>query len=178
MWQGKSTGCIGFYSHGVRTSCSKRSALPGMVISFSDEDYPSESVEPHEGALVITAQVGPIDMKRIMIDNSFSVDILYTHAYQRLDLEGRKMKIGQESPLYRFNNDLLSVVGTIELPVTFGTAPQQVNIDIKFFIVHVNSAYNAILGQTTLAALHAVTSIPNFKLKFVIPNDAFYFLTL
>lgn len=28
---------------------------PDMVISFTDEDYPPESVEPHEGALVITA---------------------------------------------------------------------------------------------------------------------------
>lgn len=30
-------------------------AYPDTVISFSDEYYPIESVEPHEGTLVITA---------------------------------------------------------------------------------------------------------------------------
>lgn len=54
---------------------------PDTVISFSDEDYTFESVKPHKGALVITAQVGPMDMMRIMIDNRSSVDILYSHAY-------------------------------------------------------------------------------------------------
>lgn len=29
--------------------------FPGTVISFTDTDYPLELIEPHEGALVITA---------------------------------------------------------------------------------------------------------------------------
>lgn len=97
-----------------------------MVISFTDDDFSSESIEPHEGALVITAQVGPVDVRRIMIDNGSSVDILYAHAYQRLDLEGRKMEAGQKSPLYGFSNDLVHAAGTIKLPVVFSTAPQHV----------------------------------------------------
>lgn len=65
----------------VSDTVKKDRAFPGTVISFSDEDYLVESVEPHEGALVITAQVGPVDMKMMMIDNGSSVDILYSHAY-------------------------------------------------------------------------------------------------
>lgn len=68
-------------------------AYPGTVISFTDEDYPPESVEPHKGALMITAQVGPVDMRRMMIDNGSSVDILYSNAYQRLNLGGQKMEV-------------------------------------------------------------------------------------
>lgn len=143
---------------------------PDTVISFFDEDYPPESVEPYKGALVITAQVRAIDMRRIMIENGSSVDILYTRAYQRLDLEGRKMEAGQEAPPYGFSNDPMNVVGTIVLLVTFGTTPQHVQIDIKFFVVQVDSTYNVILGRTTLAALQAVTSIPHFKMKFPTPN--------
>lgn len=96
---------------------------PGTIIYFFDKDYPPKSVEPHEGALVITAQVGPVDMRRIIINNGSSVDILYTHVYQRLDLEGRKMEVRQESPLYGFSNDPVPVVETIKLFITFGTAP-------------------------------------------------------
>lgn len=63
-------------------------------------------------------------MKRMMIDHGSSIDILYTHAYQRLDLEGRKLEVGQESPLYGFSNDQVHVLGTIEFLVVFGTAPR------------------------------------------------------
>lgn len=89
---------------------------------------------------MITAQVGPVDVRRIMIDNGSSVDILYAYAYQRLDIEGRKMEVGQESPLYAFNNDPVHVAGTIELPIIFGTTPQQVQVNVKFFMVCVDSA--------------------------------------
>lgn len=65
-----------------------------------------------------------------MIDNGSLMDILYSHAYQRMDLEGHKMEVGQEAPLYGFNNDLVNVVRTIELPVTFGTTPQQVQVNV------------------------------------------------
>lgn len=58
-----------------------------------------------------------------MIDNGSSVDILYSHAYHILDLEGRKMEVGHEAPLYEISNDPVQVAGTIELPVTFGTTP-------------------------------------------------------
>lgn len=84
---------------------------------------------------MITAQVGLMDMKRMIIDNGSSVDILYSHAYQRLDLEGRKMEVGQEAPLYGFNNDPVHVAGTIDLPVVFGMAPQQVEVNVRFLMV-------------------------------------------
>jgi len=102
----------------------------------------------------------------MMIDNRSSVDILYAHAYHRMHLDERKMEVGQEAPLYGFSNDPVRVAGTIELPVIFGTAPQQVEITCKFYVVHVDSAYNAILGRPTLMALQAVTFIPHFKIKF------------
>lgn len=73
---------------------------PNTIIFFSDVDYSSDMVEPHEGALVITTQVRPVDMRRIMIDNGSSVDIIYSHTYQMIDLEGMKMEVEHESTLY------------------------------------------------------------------------------
>lgn len=43
-------------------------------------------------------------------------------------------------------------------------------MNFKFFVVQVDSAYNVILGRTTLATLHAVTSVSHFKIKFLIPH--------
>lgn len=38
---------------------------------------------------------------------------------------------------------------------------------VKFYVVHVDSNYNAILGRITLLALRAITSIPHLKIKFL-----------
>lgn len=70
-----------------------------------------------------------------MIDNGSSMNILYSHTYQMMDLEGKKIEVGQEAPLYGFSNDPVNVVGIIELSVTFGTAPQLVQVNVKFFVV-------------------------------------------
>lgn len=70
-----------------------------------------------------------------MIDNGYLVDILHSHSYQRMDLEGRRMEVGQESQLYGFSNDLVHVVRNIKLPVTFDITPRQVQVNIKIFMV-------------------------------------------
>lgn len=57
------------------------------------------------------------------------------------------------------------MAGTIKLSVTFDIAPQQVQVNINLFVVHVDSAYNVILGRTTLAVFQAITYIPHFKIK-------------
>lgn len=48
------------------------------TISFSDEDY--EGIDQdHTEALVITLDVGENEVKRILVDNGSSVDMLQTH---------------------------------------------------------------------------------------------------
>lgn len=64
----------------------------------------------------------------------------------------------------------MHVARTIELLITFNTAHRQIQVNVKFFVVHINSAYNDIMGRTMLAAIQAVTSIPQFKIKFPTPN--------
>lgn len=81
-----------------------------------------------------------------------------------------KNGIEQESPLYEFSNDPVYVIKTIELLVIFGSTPRQVQVNVNFFVVQVDSSYNVILGRTTLAALHAITSTPHFKIKFPTPD--------
>lgn len=65
---------------------------PSPVISFSDDDYPSGMFETHQDALVITAKIGTNTIKKILIDNGSSVDILYHHAFSRMDIGDRKLE--------------------------------------------------------------------------------------
>lgn len=56
-------------------------ANPSPIISFPDEDYSPGMIENHQDALVITTKVGAHVVKKILIDNGSSVDILYHHAF-------------------------------------------------------------------------------------------------
>lgn len=150
----------------INPDASKRSRLsPTSVISFSDEDYPQGMIERHQDALVITAKVGVNSVKKILIDNGSSVDILYHHAFSRMEFGDRKLE-NTHTPLYAFTGNEVKIVGTIDLPVLFGSMPCQVWKVVKFHVISANLSYNAILGRTTITALKAITSISHLKMKF------------
>lgn len=71
-----------------------------MGISFTNEDL--EGVQtPHDDAVVITLKVANCDVKRILVDNGSSTNILYYEAYEKLELPpGSLKKI--DSSLYGF----------------------------------------------------------------------------
>ncbi|XP_074322829.1 uncharacterized protein LOC141659804 [Apium graveolens] len=118
---------------------------PSLVISFSDEDYSPNIIRGHQDGLVITAKIGTNTVKKILVDNGSSVDILYHHALARMDTRERKLE-NINSPLYGFTGNEIKVVGTIDLPVLFGTMSYQVWKIVKFHVISANSSHNVILG--------------------------------
>lgn len=101
-------------------------------------------------------------MKKILIDNGSSVDILYHHAFSKMDLGDRKLG-NTHTPLYGFTGHEVKVAGTIDLHVLFGSMPCQTRKVVKFHGISAYSRYNSILGRTTIIALKAITSL---KMKF------------
>lgn len=91
--------------------------------------------------LVITAKVGTNTVKKILIDNDNSVDILYHGAYSRMDLGDRNME-NVNIPLYRFIGNEVKVVCTIDLSIMFGTSPYETWYVVKFHVISANSIYN------------------------------------
>ncbi|XP_074324199.1 uncharacterized protein LOC141661115 [Apium graveolens] len=138
-------------------------ANPSPVISFSDDDYRLDLIEGPQDALVITMRVGNNTVKKMLVDNGSSVDILYHHAFSRMDIGDRRLE-NSRIPLYGF-----TFVGTIDMPVLFGSPPCQVWKVVKFHVISASSSFNAILGRTTITALRAIKSISHLKMKF--PTD-------
>lgn len=85
-------------------------------------------ITPHDDALVISAQFGSMELRRILVDNRSSVVILYGHVHNRLDMGGWKVELCDEHPLYAFDNVVVPITGTIDLPIIFGTPPKQTSI--------------------------------------------------
>ncbi|XP_074327680.1 uncharacterized protein LOC141665590 [Apium graveolens] len=153
----------------VNPSIAKRPRTnPSPVISFSDDDYRPGLIEGHQDALVITTRVGNNTVKKMLVDNGSSVDVLYHHAFSRMDIGDRRLE-NSRTPLYGFTGNEVHVVGTIDMPVLFGSPPCHIWKMVKFHVISASSSFNAILGRTTITALRAITSISHLKMKF--PTD-------
>ncbi|XP_074355648.1 uncharacterized protein LOC141695289 [Apium graveolens] len=140
-------------------------ANPTPIISFSDDDFNPGLIEGHQDALVITTRVGNNTVKKMLVDNGSSVDVLYHQAFSRMDIGDRRLE-NSRTPLYGFTGNEVHVVGTIDMPVLFGSPPCQVWKVIKFHVISASSSFNAILSRTTITALKAITSISHLKMKF------------
>lgn len=74
----------------------------------------------HNDAIVVAAQVAKDLVRRILIDNGSSIDILYKVSLKKINLEG-VTHIPVCTPLYGFTGERVYTEGTISLPVTFET---------------------------------------------------------
>ena len=94
------------------------------------------------------------------------MDILYQGAFLRMDTGYRKLNSAKGAPLYGFTGNEVRVLGTIDLPVLFGSPPCQTWLVVKFHVINAEWNYNTIIGRTTQSALKAITSITHLKMKF------------
>ncbi|XP_074356670.1 uncharacterized protein LOC141696429 [Apium graveolens] len=144
-------------------------SYPEMMISFSSKVY--EGVNPnHNETLVVTLDIFDNEVRRMLIDNGSSINILFKHTVDRMKLGSVCSNECQEYPLYGFRNNLVSIQGTLYLPVIFGSAPNQVTHVIKFYVINTPSSYNGIIERSALTRIQAITSISHLKIKFPTPT--------
>ncbi|GAV65344.1 hypothetical protein CFOL_v3_08859 [Cephalotus follicularis] len=104
-------------------------------------------------------------MKRILIDNGSSADILYKHAFDQLRIPADQLK-PVKTPLIGFAGETIHPLGSINLSVVAGTAPRQTQVEMTFLVVDTPSPYNAIIGRPGLNLLEAIVSTRHLLMKF------------
>ncbi|GAV87201.1 hypothetical protein CFOL_v3_30627, partial [Cephalotus follicularis] len=72
---------------------------------------------PHDDPVVVTLLVELFTMKRILIDNGSSADILYKHAFDQLRIPADQLK-PVKTPLVGFAGETIHPRGSINLSVT------------------------------------------------------------
>ena len=134
------------------------SGAPKLVLSFIDNED-STLINPHHDALVISLLIANCKIKRILIDNSSSINIIFLNAL-------REMKI-DESHVHRhsivlvdFSGEQKFTLGDITLPVYAA----RVNLHITFIMLDSPSAYNVILGRPWI---HEMRVIPSTFHQFI-----------
>ncbi|XP_074323208.1 uncharacterized protein LOC141660147 [Apium graveolens] len=143
--------------------------LDDEQVYFSYSDYEGLNSD-HNLALVVTLDVANNEVKRILVGNGSSANIVFEHTLNRMELGHLRMDPCLEDPLYGFGNTMIPIRGVIYLPITFGTAPQQVPHVMKFYLISVTSSYKMILGRPTITKLRAIHSTIHLKLKFPTPG--------
>ena len=98
--------------------------------------------------MVITVEIENYAVKKVLVDQGSSVDILNWATYQKLQLPDTAM-IPYDEPIYGFSGKQVSTRGYIDLHTVFREATQTKTIPIRFLIVDAPTSYNILLGAST-----------------------------
>ena len=131
-----------------------------LVMGFLDEDKIG-TIQPYDDALVITLRIGSYDVKRVMVDQDSTADIMYPDLYKGLNLKAEDLT-PYSSPLVSFEGKIIILKGQVRLPVQ--TDSEVVEVD--FIVVDAFSPYTAIVIRPWLHILGAVSSTLHQKVKY------------
>ena len=137
---------------------SKKGNTP--VLGFSEENK-IETIQPHDDALVVTLRIGGFDVKRVLVDSSSAMEVMYLDLYKGLNLKLEDL-MAYNSPLVSFEGKTVTPKGQIRLPIQTGSEVEEVD----FIVVDAYSPYTAIVARPWLHALGAVSSTLHQKVKY------------
>jgi len=148
------------------TQSHHRRRMPPIV--FTDDDFHGLDHQ-QDDPMVITVEIENYAVKKVLVDQGSSVDILYWATYQKLQLPDTDM-IPYDEPIYGFSGEQVSTRGYIDLHTVFREGTQTKTIPIRFLIVDAPTSYNILLGRPSLNTLGAVVSTPHLAMKFPAPS--------
>lgn len=121
---------------------------------------------PDDDNVVVAMTITKHPIKRILVDNGSSIDVLSYEAFVQMSLSPGLLR-PVTTPLMGFTGDSVRV-GEVTLSVTAGTEPHQSTVFIKFLAVRVPLAYNTILERLGLNLLYVVISTKRLLVRFSI----------
>jgi len=133
-------------------------------IIFTDDDFHGLDHQ-QDDPMVITVEIKNYVVKKVLIDQGSSVDILYWATYQKLQLPDTAM-VPYDEPIYGFSSKQVSTRGYIDLHTVFREGTQTKTI----LIVNAPTSYNILLGHPSPNTLGAVVSTPHLAMKFPSPS--------
>ncbi|BBG99152.1 hypothetical protein Prudu_008748 [Prunus dulcis] len=120
---------------------------------------------PHDDPMIIRAEIADYDVGRVLIDTGSSVSVIFAEAFREMGINDTQVD-RQLTPLLSFSGDLVQPIGSVRLPITFGTAPRKATTYDQFLIVDCPTAYNVIVGRTALTRIKAHLSPHMLLMKF------------
>ena len=130
------------------------------ALSFSNEDKVG-TLQPHDDALMVALKIDGCDVKRVLVDQGSSREIMYLDLFEGLKLRSEDLTC-YNSPLIGFNGKVVFPKGQIQLPVQTGTEV----VEVSFIVVDAYSPYTAIVARPWLPSVEVVSSTLHLKVKY------------
>ncbi|XP_058784353.1 uncharacterized protein LOC131659137 [Vicia villosa] len=105
------------------------------------------------------------DVRRILVDEGSSCDIMYSHLFKTLQLDDSHLTPYVGADLQGFNDSTSKPWGYVEILVTLGEEETARVIKTQF-VVDCESLYNCILGRPAIVELTAVPSTAHLMMKY------------
>ncbi|KAK3004111.1 hypothetical protein RJ639_018579, partial [Escallonia herrerae] len=124
---------------------------------FLDDDM-GDVRTPYDDQLVIIIKVRNFDVKRVLVNNGTSTEIMFYDTFKEMNILRDHLQ-KMDTPLYGFSNHLVTVEGVITLPTAVGTPLMQANLMLDFVAVRI--AYVLIIPKPIMeeAADEATVSV-------------------
>jgi hypothetical protein len=114
---------------------------------------------PHTNVVVITVHIDKWDATRVLVNNGSQAEIIFLSTFEQMDFDKKQLKEASK-PLYGFGGRRIEPVGSISLPVSFGSLRNARTEYLTFDVVDMNYPYNAIFRRGLLntfeVALHSL----------------------
>ncbi|XP_050242214.1 uncharacterized protein LOC126691197 [Quercus robur] len=131
-----------------------------LAISFDEEDLEG-TIQPHDDALVVTAQISDFLVKRVMINQGSGADVMYPDLCEGLELKNQD--------LVKYDTPLISFDGRVVIPkcqISLSVNMEGKEVMVTFIVVRLFSPYTAILGRPWIHAMKVVPFTLHMKVKF------------
>ena len=137
-----------------------------VPITFFREDQWTSFSEPGKFPLVLDLVVAGSILTRVLINRGSGLNLLFASTITKMGLDISDKLKPSKAPFYSIVPGNASFpVGTVVLPVTFGTPDNYRTELIKFQVADFESSYHAILGRPVLAKFMAVPHYVYLLLK-------------
>lgn len=116
----RETNHIQLASRGELEGPTKRVKMTSKEIVFTEEDARG-IYWPHNDTLQIRTLVMNVEIRRIMVDNGSSINVIYKGCYDQMGIRDEQLQPSPK-PLYGFTGDAVIPIGQIRLPLTLRDA--------------------------------------------------------
>ncbi|XP_026398798.1 uncharacterized protein LOC113294629 [Papaver somniferum] len=133
-------------------------------ITFEADDV-EEDMEDQNDPLILTLPIAGCNIKKILIDEGSSVNVLFYDTFKRMELDDEQL-ISPYHTIYGFNGAPTKPLGDIVLQINAGP----MKIDTRFSVVDAPPPYNAIIGRIWVHKLKGIASTYHQCLRFPSPE--------
>jgi hypothetical protein len=155
------------------------SAVPGVpkaaphqrwrstTISFGASNCPNNMARAGIPPLIAAPVIANMRLHHVLIDGGAGLNVISHAAFKQLQIPGSRL--GPSHPFSGVGPQPVYLLGSIALPVTFGTEENFRTENVQFDVAEVNLPFNAIIGRPALYRFMAIANYEYLVLKMLSP---------